>query len=100
MECNECGKIYKNNVHLRVHKLIHNDVGKYKCDVCNLIFKQPAGLNYHHRIYHPLIDTRKYKYKCDICNSKFKHLKSFENHKTTHKVPIKDLIGIEEIIEL
>ncbi|KAF8364512.1 hypothetical protein PRIPAC_91435, partial [Pristionchus pacificus] len=80
--CELCGKRFKQNQHLDVHKKsIHEKVTRtYKCDICGNKFKQLGHLKTK-QIVHEEAAIR--RYDCDICGLKFKQLGILKTHKKT-----------------
>ena len=49
---------------------------KYKCHICDNIYKHYDSLEDHVAIAHDQSET----YQCNICNNTFNHVKRFQNH--------------------
>lgn len=64
---------------LRKHLLIHSDVKKYKCEICQRTFREKATLVIHTRTH-----TGEKPYKCDTCGKGFKDPSTRRVHFRSH----------------
>lgn len=52
-----------------MHAVRHEDVKRFKCDVCGKLFHAQYGLNVHRRSHFDV-----YPYSCNFCKRKFRHI--------------------------
>ena len=51
---------------------------KYKCEICEKVFKNNNGLRQHFKIVHNFV--KGHEYQCNICQDEFNDTTSLENH--------------------
>ena len=51
LECDTCGKIFKNSRNFIYHVRIHSGEKPYECGTCNISFTQPSSLKSHQKIH-------------------------------------------------
>lgn len=81
VDCPTCGKTFRGKSKLSKHMRIHNDVGKYVCDICGVRCKQVEGLNSHKYIH------RNEKFICSYCGRIFRRPQQLRNHIQIHLIP-------------
>ena len=60
--CESCGKYFKSEYYLIVHKRIHSGEKSYNCDICDKNFAWKGNLK-KHQLTHSGLKI----YQCDIC---------------------------------
>lgn len=102
-QCMECGKNYKHQSTLAMHKKIHTGEYKYKCEYCDKEFYLTEYYNRHMRVhtkesehrFHPSFACLKYAiqtrpcifsepYQCDVCDRAFSQSNTLTQHKRIH----------------
>ena len=78
-DCEICVKTFANKHYLKRHtKLIHEQVKKHKCDLCDKDFESKK----HIQVVHERVKD----FKCDTCEMRFGLLSYLKRHsKTVHK---------------
>lgn len=78
-ECNWCGRTYKHQSTLAMHKKIHTGEYKYKCEYCDKEFFLAEYYNRHLRVH-----TKEKPYQCDVCDKSFSQSNTLIQHKRIH----------------
>lgn len=80
--CSECGKQFKNQKTLNVHKSAHNQIG-FKCH-CGASFMYKNNLQRHNKQFHASPDKfhtgETLVHECPICHNKVKLKRSLQRH--------------------
>ncbi|XP_059195056.1 zinc finger protein 585A-like [Centropristis striata] len=79
IECDTCGKCFKNNYFLKLHMRVHTDEKPYTCKTCGKDFKREDELIIHMR-YH----KGERPYSCETCGKRFSEQKTLTRHIRTH----------------
>lgn len=104
--CEICGKVLKRGSY-KNHKLLHQNLKKFKCEECGACYKTPNHLGSHiinvhkstsevceicglevKKVYlkqHQLIHNNSSNYKCDKCHKAFKQSKGLTKHRVVHE---------------
>ncbi|XP_069837850.1 oocyte zinc finger protein XlCOF8.4-like isoform X2 [Dendropsophus ebraccatus] len=77
--CPECGKLFKHNSSLSIHKRTHNDERPYSCSECGKCFTQKSVLVEHERIH-----TGEKPFSCLECGRCFAQKSALVKHERTH----------------
>ncbi|XP_069611044.1 zinc finger protein 420-like [Ranitomeya imitator] len=77
--CSECGKHFKKNLSLSVHKRIHNDERPFSCSECGKCFTKKSVLVEHQRIH-----TGEKPFSCSECGKCFTQKSSLVEHQRIH----------------
>ncbi|XP_075205545.1 uncharacterized protein LOC142311219 [Anomaloglossus baeobatrachus] len=77
--CSECGKHFKKNVSLSMHKRIHNDERPFSCSECGKCFTKKSILVEHQRIH-----TGEKPFSCTECGKCFTQKSSLVEHQRIH----------------
>ncbi|XP_075224322.1 uncharacterized protein LOC142326076 isoform X3 [Lycorma delicatula] len=76
--CEICGASFKTSNVLSNHLIVHSDERNFKCEICNRTFKCETVLKTHKRVHS---DYR--PYYCNICGESFKWKNSYDKHFST-----------------
>ncbi|XP_067628558.1 zinc finger protein 253-like isoform X3 [Eurosta solidaginis] len=68
LECDICGKCYRQKRNLKYHKRLHSGEKLYKCDICAMRYKN-------------IWDKKNYQFPCDVCGKRFKTKSVLKRHK-------------------
>ena len=74
LACDECGKILKTQVTLKLHKLLHAEK-QHHCETCNKSFYYIGQLRRHNRLRLCFPE-----HKCQLCPGKFVFIRQLEKH--------------------
>lgn len=79
--CDECGKMYKYQTSLTLHKKSHANVRRFICDLCGKSFVRAHGLQ-SHLLSHSTLTP----FTCDYnaCGKQFKNAIMLRNHHKRH----------------
>ncbi|XP_047445920.1 zinc finger protein 34-like isoform X2 [Mugil cephalus] len=77
--CDICGKTFKTNFNMRVHRRSHTGERPYCCETCGKSFRRTDNLSVHMRIH-----TGEHLYFCDICGKGFRWKSHLNAHMRTH----------------
>lgn len=82
--CDRCDWSFCQKYHLSLHKFMHtpkNENGMYPCQLCEMRFRVPEGLQSHHNRMHGL---KVVPYVCLICGVWFSRKEKLTPHLKTH----------------
>ncbi|XP_069837833.1 zinc finger protein OZF-like [Dendropsophus ebraccatus] len=77
--CSECGKHFKKNLSLLMHRRIHNNERPYSCLECGKCFTKKSVLVEHQRIH-----TGEKPFSCSECGKCFTQKSSLVEHQRIH----------------
>ncbi|XP_066443544.1 zinc finger protein ZFP2-like isoform X1 [Eleutherodactylus coqui] len=77
--CSECGKLFKHNSSLSIHKRTHSNERPYACSECGKGFTQKSVLVEHQRIH-----TGEKPFSCLECGRCFAQKSALAKHERTH----------------
>ncbi|XP_069478119.1 zinc finger and SCAN domain-containing protein 2-like isoform X2 [Ambystoma mexicanum] len=77
--CSECGKNFKSNAYLNIHKRIHTGAKPHKCTECGKTFNQKTELVLHQRMH-----TGERPFKCAECEKCFIRNSDLIVHRRLH----------------
>ena len=80
-KCTECDYSTTRRTSIYRHKLSHSKERNFKCDECNLSFKDPYSISSHKRKVH--VGQR--NYKCEYCPKAFKVPEALRRHLDIHE---------------
>lgn len=85
--CPVCAKVLKSAASLRIHRRIHVDEKRHRCDRCGLRFHQKVNLKHHLNVH-----SNKQPYRCDLCAKGFNSPSNLKVHRKTcaRKCPINE----------
>ncbi|CAB0032357.1 unnamed protein product [Trichogramma brassicae] len=107
-QCEICAKMFKQLVHLNVHKRVHSDERPFQCTVCKASFKYRALLKNHEDVHKNVrryecfdcratfvrksnlrmhisgMHTKERPFHCTHCDKKFKQKSHLNGHLRTH----------------
>lgn len=79
LQCNECSKMFKTKMSLKIHKRLHSGVKNFECEYCNKKFATKGILKQH--VY---IHTGERPFPCKECGRSFTQGKSLVAHMRRH----------------
>lgn len=79
--CDECGRLYKYQTSLTLHKKSHADVRRFVCDLCGKAFVRAHGLQ-SHLLSHSTLTPFSCEY--NSCGKQFKNAIMLRNHQKRH----------------
>ncbi|KTG43483.1 hypothetical protein cypCar_00011986 [Cyprinus carpio] len=77
--CEQCGKVFKNHLFLKIHQRTHTENKSFSCDKCGKSFSQKRQLKSHYRVH-----TGKALPECAQCHHKFMDAAQLKKHLRTH----------------
>ncbi|XP_068204989.1 zinc finger protein 665-like [Palaemon carinicauda] len=77
--CEECDKIFSNEVNLKAHNETHTKNKPFKCTICDKAFADRSNLTCHYRIH-----TGEKPFKCSVCDKAFSQSCALTRHFRTH----------------
>ena len=78
--CGKCNKLFSTVYFLKLHEMVHSDVKRFKCGVCDQTFKRRSDCNRHVKEIH--YGAR--NFKCHICDQCFSRKSSCSRHVEGH----------------
>ncbi|KAF7254139.1 Zinc finger and BTB domain-containing protein 24 [Varanus komodoensis] len=79
VECKDCGKLFKYNHFLAIHRRSHTGQKAFTCDQCGKYFSQKRQLKSHYRVHTGLSLP-----ECNQCHRKFMDAAQLKKHLRTH----------------
>ncbi|XP_063317299.1 zinc finger protein 260-like [Pelmatolapia mariae] len=79
LECDICGKVFKQNYEMKRHYTVHTGEKPYFCKTCGKGFTQRGALTYHMRIH-----TGEKPYSCKTCGKMFAYSSDSLKHRRIH----------------
>lgn len=79
-ECNICHRRFQRQYTLKTHRRIHSGHRPFKCEFCDMAFKQSGTKLNHVRAIH----TKQRPFKCVYCGKSFSHKSSITVHTRIH----------------
>ncbi|GAB1292025.1 Zfp473 protein [Apodemus speciosus] len=78
-KCNICNMTFKQSAHLSKHQLIHTREKPFKCNECDRAFKQSNYLTQHQKIH-----TAEKRFECGECGKTFHQKSCLSKHQKIH----------------
>ncbi|XP_030641453.1 zinc finger and BTB domain-containing protein 24 [Chanos chanos] len=78
-KCEECGKVFKNHLFLKIHQRTHTGEKPFRCLMCGKSFTQKHTLLVHQRMH-----TGEKPYVCSICSKALSTKHSLQEHMNLH----------------
>jgi len=83
-ECTECGKYFRSNKQLEVHKRRHTGEKPFECTVCSKRLTTSQGLAAHSGIHNVVHSGGEIPYKCYVCDKPFTRSHTLKRHLGVH----------------
>lgn len=80
--CNECGKAFYSNAHLRRHMKSHMGIKDFHCSICGKSFAANRNLQQHIDIIHEKAGER--PFACEECGKTFTRSNALKHHTLLH----------------
>ncbi|XP_034418552.1 zinc finger and BTB domain-containing protein 24 isoform X2 [Cyclopterus lumpus] len=77
--CEDCGKVFKNHLFLKIHQRTHTGEKPFTCEICGKCFTAKSTLQTHIRIH-----RGEKPYDCTICNKSFSDPSARRRHVASH----------------
>ncbi|XP_076834660.1 zinc finger and BTB domain-containing protein 24 isoform X2 [Brachyhypopomus gauderio] len=77
--CDDCGKVFKNHLFLKIHQRTHTGEKPFRCHVCGNCFTQKHTLLVHQRMH-----TGEKPFVCTICSKALSTKNSLQEHMNLH----------------
>ncbi|XP_052009629.1 zinc finger and BTB domain-containing protein 24 [Xyrauchen texanus] len=77
--CDDCGKVFKNHLFLKIHQRTHTGEKPFRCSVCGKGFTQKHTLLVHQRMH-----TGEKPFICTICSKALSTKHSLQEHMNLH----------------
>ncbi|XP_039641349.1 zinc finger and BTB domain-containing protein 24 [Perca fluviatilis] len=78
--CEDCGKVFKNHLFLKIHQRTHTGEKPFQCLVCGKGFTQKHTLLVHQRMH-----TGEKPFVCTVCSKALSTNHSLQEHMNLHK---------------
>ncbi|KPP65726.1 zinc finger and BTB domain-containing protein 24-like [Scleropages formosus] len=78
--CEDCGKVFKNHLFLKIHQRTHTEQKSFSCDQCGKIYSQKRQLKSHYRVH-----TGEKPFTCEICGKCFTAKSTLQTHIRIHR---------------
>ncbi|KAM9354762.1 zinc finger and BTB domain-containing protein 24 [Pholidichthys leucotaenia] len=78
--CEDCGKVFKSHLFLKIHRITHTGEKPFHCSVCGKSFTQKHTLLAHQRIH-----TGEKPYVCTVCSKALSTKHSLQEHMSLHE---------------
>ncbi|XP_078133761.1 zinc finger and BTB domain-containing protein 24 isoform X2 [Sander vitreus] len=78
--CEDCGKVFKNHLFLKIHQRTHTGEKPFQCLVCGKGFSQKHTLLVHQRMH-----TGEKPFVCIVCSKALSTKHSLQEHMNLHK---------------
>ncbi|XP_067469796.1 zinc finger and BTB domain-containing protein 24 isoform X1 [Thunnus thynnus] len=78
--CEDCGKVFKNHLFLKIHQRTHTGEKPFRCPVCGKCFTQKHTLLVHQRMH-----TGEKPFVCTVCSKALATKHSLQEHMNLHE---------------
>ncbi|XP_056281672.1 zinc finger and BTB domain-containing protein 24 [Pseudoliparis swirei] len=78
--CEDCGKVFKNHLFLKIHQRTHTGEKPFRCQVCAKAFTQKHTLLVHQRMH-----TGEKPFVCSVCSKALSTKHALQEHMDLHQ---------------
>ncbi|XP_028250421.1 zinc finger and BTB domain-containing protein 24 [Parambassis ranga] len=78
--CEDCGKVFKNHLFLKIHQRTHTGEKPFHCQICGKSFTQKHNLLDHQRTH-----TGEKPFVCNVCSKSLSSKHSLQEHMNLHE---------------
>ncbi|XP_033953555.1 zinc finger protein 431-like [Pseudochaenichthys georgianus] len=79
LKCPLCEKMFKTQMHLKTHQMVHTDTRPFTCSTCEKAFKTKHSLQAHQ-----VVHSAEKPHKCSECGEGFRYAFTLQCHQSIH----------------